>query len=665
MAELAELLKKVQVLNKEKEFKKVIELLTDAILKTYNSADLYAEKAQAFYRLKEYELSNEAAEKALTINPKNARGNHYRGNYYAINNEYDKAIEYYNKAIEADSKDDYPYIGLGIVYYDLKEYDKAKECYKKAIEANPKDAYSYNGLGNTYYDLKEFNKAIEYYNKAIEIDPKDAYSYNGLGNTYYDLKEFNKAIEYYNKAIEIDPKDAYPYSGLGNTYYDLKEFDKAIEYYNKAIEIDPKETFSHNRLGNIQSNLKKYDKAIEYYNKAIENDPKYLSPYYNLGLTYYKLQEFDKAKEYYNKAIEIDPKYAKAYYGLGNVYNALKEYDKALEAFEKNVVLTKSNPDYFTSLAESRITELKKSLKNKDYGAISELVNKIKDLLHYKDGSITHYTGLSVAKFLILNGSSFRLSEGTFLNDTSEGRELFKFLGFNFSPQKSTDTVATPFTQKPFIGSFVAEIKHDDLTLWRMYGKEEKEEAKGCAITIDIKKFLDNVLNKMSPDVKAGTTSKTDEEFKFYRVAYRKEGQEISFVIPGTNHELEKKLNEQMNELFEAIKKFNSKKDKEPSDIQNIVELLNEIAYLFKSSEYQHEFEVRLVVKGIGFEKIIKSDCIPPRVYIELVNIKSLVQKITLGPKVERPDEWAAAFNYSFGKDGYTPEILISHLPFK
>jgi hypothetical protein len=55
----------------------------------------------------------------------------------------------------------------------------------------------------------------------------------------------------------------------------------------------------------------------------------------------------------------------------------------------------------------------------------------------------------------------------------------------------------------------------------------------------------------------------------------------------------------------------------------------------------------------------------PPGVYIELVKITPLLKQITLGPKVERAEEWASAFYYSLDKQDLHPEILISHLPFK
>ena len=125
-------------------------------------------------------------------------------------------------------------------------------------------------------------------------------------------------------------------------------------------------------------------------------------------------------------------------------------------------------------------------------------------------------------------------------------------------------------------------------------------------------------------------------------------------------------LNENMNHLHKVVKEFNLRESKKPSDIKDVTALLNEIAYLFKSSEYQHEYEVRLVVKDNDiFEKNIDSSFHPPRVYIKLVSLRPSILRITLGPKVERQYEWTYAIYYSLNKDVYTPDILISELPFK
>jgi len=681
MDELAKVLKKVQELNKQKKFNEVIELLTDSVLEAHNSADLYAEKANAYYMLGNYELSSEVAEKTLSIDPNHSKGLYYKAINYSDNAEYQKAIEYYNRAIASDPNDPILYTGLGNTYGNLKEFENAIKNYQKAIEIDPKYDSAYFGWGWILGEMavgetdderdKYLLESIEKYRKATELNPWfDAAFYNwgwAVGEIAYNSKSGEEkekllleSIEKYQEAIQLNPN------------YDA--------YYNWGLNLTE---IAKDKTGDEKEKL--LLESIEKYENSIQINPNYDAAFYGWGWSLGEIAAVksgdEKQKlllesiEKYEKAIELNSKIGNYYYSLGSTYFDVYQYEKALSNYKKYVEMTKRNPDYYTSVAESRIVELNKLLKDSEYSLISELVNEIKELLYYREGRITHYTGLSVAKALIIEGSLFRLSEGAFLNDTSEGRELFKFLSFDFSLSKGSDTVASPFAQKPFIGSFVAEIKHDDLTLWRMYGKEEKEEAKGCAITIDTKKLIDDLSIKMSPDKKTGVkmsadkkanmTSKTDEEFSFYRVAYRKVGEVNSFIIPGAESETEKKLNELMKQLYDAVQSFKSKKDKNSSDTLNVLELLNEIAYLFKSAEYQHEFEIRLVLKGIGFEKIINRELKPPRVYIELVGVRPLIKKITLGPKVEKPDEWASAFYYTMGKDGFAPDILISHLPFK
>jgi tetratricopeptide (TPR) repeat protein len=528
MATEKTLLQQAQELNEKGEYQAVIDLLPDAVLQAENSADLYAEKAQAYWRLNKSELCGEMADKALAIHADNAKANRYKG----------------------------------IIYSELKEYDKAIVYFKRAIAKNPTSEYAYNGLGYVYADINKNDEAIKCYKKAIELNPK------------FDL----------------------PYNNLGRIYLGRKEYDAAIELFDKTIEVN-----------------------------KLYNHP------------------------YYNRAI---------------VYEAWDENAKALANYEQYIKLTKDKEDYFAKRALEKVAKLKKAIKNVQYSNIADMVTQIKGLLLFTDGCITHYTGLSTAKALVLNGSLFRLSEGAFLNDTSEGRELFTYLNFHAKAHKSHDMEAITFSPKPFIGSFVADTKYDDLTLWRMYGKEQREEGKGCAITIQPALFAEAIQSKVTPPGGAANLPKMINDFLFYRVAYKLPNGD--FVLPSFEGDpKEKELNETLQKLAAKVKEVSEHPDTTPEDKQDIMVLLNEIAYLFKTAEYQHEQEVRLVLDGVGFDKLFYIDATPPRVYIELVDIRPLIQKITIGPKVERGDEWAAAFYYSLDKDKLHPEICISHLPYK
>jgi len=589
------ILQQAIVLEEDDNYNKIIELLVDELLSLFKNAELYAIKAQAYWKLEEFDLSLISATSALLEDSNNVLANYYSGRCYQKKENFEKALEYYDKAVSID----------------------------------PQLAFIYDELGAIYIGMQNAPKAIEVFTRRVNIDPNSSVSHLGLGSVYYNIDEPDKAIEHYGAAVKADRKFSYAYSGLGDVYLQKRDYKTAIFYFNKAIKFENDATFFQ-KLGRCFTYLKESKKAISYYSKAIKINPKIADFYYDRGLDYHR---------------------------IGRYQEATSDYEKFLEFTDEDATT------YHTTITKIRLNDLKEIIQNPELRFVDELVEKIKDLLTLKEQYITHYTSFSTAKALILEDSLFRLSEGTFLNDTSEGRELFNFLPSLPTPTiKLQDTEAKPFIPKPFIGSFVADKNHDDLTLWRMYGKEAQEEAKGCAITIDRELFIKGLRSyNLNADEIILANELKEDEFSFYRVAYRKHGTDERFVIPGATND-EVLLNKLLFKLKQKLEVILS--EKKIIGIKNWSKL-NQIAYLFKSGEYQYENELRLIVNGNKFPKYINKSAGPIKVYIELLKISPLIKKITFGPKVTQADEWASIFYYSLDRQGYHPDIFISHLPFK
>jgi tetratricopeptide (TPR) repeat protein len=579
--------------------------------------------------------------------------------------KYEGVIRLLPDAVLKKLKKDGLYVLKARAYYFLDETDLCLKTAEKALLLNPKNAEAYNCIGVIFYEKNEYKKAIKEYEKAILCDPGLPYTYVNLGTSCYLLKQYKKAIGLYNKALKIAPQYSDAYNGLGDAYYALKQYEKAIDAYNEAIKINPTYSDPYYSLGIIYSELEKYEKAIDAYNEAIKIDPTSPASYNGLGFIYGEREEYEKAIDKYNDAIKIDPTYSDSYYNRASTYFSLRNYKDASLDLAKYIELTKNDPDYYTSVAQEQIIEIEKLINIEGYQSIRDLVDEIKALLLYKEDFVTHYTTITVAKALILDKTSkFRLSEAAYLNDTSEGKELFNFLSLSAPLTNDRNKIQKTFTKKPFIGSFVAESKHNDLTLWRMYGKEDREEAKGCSITIRREEFIDKLTESLEKDKKEDAL-KADGDFIFYRVAYKKKVDVDPFTIPSGTPKDEEELNKCMKKLDKKVKTFTSRRVNKGTNIQTLLELLNEIAYLFKSYDYQYEHEIRLVLKGTGFDHVVNKDFAPPKVYIELVNIMPVITTITLGPKVERAEEWVSAFYYGLSNESYSADIIKSDLPFK
>ena len=123
----------------------------------------------------------------------------------------------------------------GDKYYDNEEYDKALESYNKILDIDPNNAEAYYNKGRAYNLLGQFDEAIQEYNKAIILDPPNSDNYNARGNVYYNLGQDDEALKNYDKAIELDHNTQHAYNNKVDTLEKQKNGD--IEH-NKKIDED-------------------------------------------------------------------------------------------------------------------------------------------------------------------------------------------------------------------------------------------------------------------------------------------------------------------------------------------------------------------------------------------------------------------------------------------
>jgi tetratricopeptide (TPR) repeat protein len=114
------------------------------------------------------------------------------------------------------------YNSLGGAWSSKGEYDKAIEYYEKALQINvrafgdqhPNLAVDYRSLGGAWSSKGEYDKAIEYYEKALQINVRSFLVTNILngwqeittasGSAWSSKGEYDKAIGYYEKALQIN-----------------------------------------------------------------------------------------------------------------------------------------------------------------------------------------------------------------------------------------------------------------------------------------------------------------------------------------------------------------------------------------------------------------------------------------------------------------------------
>jgi tetratricopeptide (TPR) repeat protein len=132
--------------------------------------------------------------------------------------KYAEAAGFFERALPLAKGDNIPVVlgRLAESYQKARQYDKAVDYYQKAIAANPTDSDLRNNLGNALAEMGKSAEALQEFQKAAELNPaKAARYYFNLGAVTYNLGKMDEAASAFRKAIEIDATYADAYFWLG------------------------------------------------------------------------------------------------------------------------------------------------------------------------------------------------------------------------------------------------------------------------------------------------------------------------------------------------------------------------------------------------------------------------------------------------------------------
>lgn len=149
--------------------------------------------------------------------------------YTKILDEINYLLEDYNNGINLDKV----FNRLGILYAELNNYNKAIDFFNKAFSYNPNDINALINLGIVYGKQKQFFLAISLLVKAYELNNNNCSVCYNLAYAYQEIGEINKAIEFYTKSILLNPQHYISYFNRSLLYLLQKKYDLGFEEYFK------------------------------------------------------------------------------------------------------------------------------------------------------------------------------------------------------------------------------------------------------------------------------------------------------------------------------------------------------------------------------------------------------------------------------------------------
>jgi tetratricopeptide (TPR) repeat protein len=230
----------------------------------------------------------------------------------------EKALVYFEKAVESDSNYAEAWAQAGFCNEKLGRHAAAIDASKKAASLRP-SAESYFNIGLANYYLKQYREAVEGYRQAIKLDPyNSADAFYALGLVYRDWGKADEEIQAYKQAIRLRPDYVSAFERLGARYFKSKKYGEAIETFKQVATLKPGDPGTQNNIGEAYLEMGKLTEALEPFRQAIRLKPDYGRAYFNLGKCLLSMGNRDAALEQYNILQSIDADWAEKLNGLIN-----------------------------------------------------------------------------------------------------------------------------------------------------------------------------------------------------------------------------------------------------------------------------------------------------------------------------------------------------------
>ena len=425
-------------------------------------------------------------EEALKRDPGDIRTNTAVGNICLKNWEYEKARDYFAKAINRLTKDYTRPANCEALYLQGLTL-KALELYDEAIDTLYRTSWDYSWHSAAYIELArisvlqgDFTKALEQINESLSTNAVNNSAIAlkaGVLRKLYRVEDARKILEPLALADPLDFRTGYELYLLANIDGETEEsagllaelnvnmrrfaenyLELAAGYINDGFDSEAEKVllgYPYDNplisyyLGFLQDKKDHKTDAEKYFTKAssmptdyvfpsraedekvlkkvIEYRPDDAVPNYYLGNLLYDKQP-QRAIAYWEKSVRLNPSLSIAWRNLGWGYNYhLNDIKKSISAYEKAINLNKDEPVYYAELDvlyEQNNSPLEKRAKL--FESADQIVKK-RDDAFVRQILVLNLTGQSEKSIHYLENSNFHFREGSArISDmTVDARVLF------------------------------------------------------------------------------------------------------------------------------------------------------------------------------------------------------------------------------------------------
>jgi serine/threonine-protein kinase len=299
-----------------------------------------------------------------------------KGRYYLNKfsvEDWNRGLEYFNRAISLDPTYAPAYAGLADVYEALSNITlppheampKAKAAALKALEIDPSLAEARQALAyvKAFYNW-DWAEAGDEYRRALELNPGLAMVHRNYGYYLVCVQRHDEALAELRKALEIDPLSDFNSTATLWPLFEGRQYDRAIDAAAKLLREDSTQAFTRLILGQALLERGDHQRAITELRRVSREGHHWMIEAW-LGRAFAAAGNRDSARAIL-KSMKAPPgeRYV-APYALALLHTALGEKDmafahlqQAIDQRSEDLTMIQSDPGMDPLRSDPRFAEV-------------------------------------------------------------------------------------------------------------------------------------------------------------------------------------------------------------------------------------------------------------------------------------------------------------------
>lgn len=261
------------------------------------------------------------AEEWLKKAPDSFEALQFYGLLWAKENNFDKALMYFQRALLHDANRPSIHTNLSNVYVACGEVEKALGHLYQALRLQPFHAEAYNNLGRLLYKQGRLAEAMPHFEKALRLDPNYWEAHYNLAHSLATQNQWVRAATHYEAVIRLFPSHPIAHFNLALIYLVEEKYLEAERHLNKTLELDPHHVEATKRLGEVFLEQGKSQEAFALFKKALDLRPDLADVHHNLAILYLRNGDKSQALFHFAEAFRLDPSNETAAHMIASLSN--------------------------------------------------------------------------------------------------------------------------------------------------------------------------------------------------------------------------------------------------------------------------------------------------------------------------------------------------------